>query len=524
MGYTHYYDISAEFDKIAFGKVAADFKKMITPLKHLGVILADGLGENYPTISPTEITFNGLEKCGHTKRDLGITWPSDVASGISTNKVDCQLQELTKSQWFAGATLETRACDGDCSHETFSLEQKLETTMTRHDGSTYELEPKGEEVCYTNPDGTKNKTPDNEVGKYFQCTKTAFKPYDLAVTVCLVIAKHYLGEQIDIRSDGSMENWHEAMQMCHHFLGYGRGFCLDDEKSVPLDNTDAGAMTSTYNKNTKEIATLTETQKNLETGNIEKINAVKERYDSVISELNNQRYIETEKIRDTTNTAEETTKTKVDELSSPIHQTERIIYYLKRHGKTPDQKCFDSVKNLENEHLELLEKYSDDCMSLQMFLTENGRPTNKYSLAIVGHSILGGSRYNDEKILELPHGYFGWRNNFDISGENIKIDAKQFKTIDDAKKYCIKNNIKTILKKFFVQYDVVKSEYDEAISKYTISNFEEIIRERLLAYFKRSSYRESEIKETAEKLGIKTNVISEMSFDQVLALAERYGV
>ena len=79
MGYTHYYDVSAEFDSIAFGKVSADFKKMITPLKHLGVILADGAGENHPTISPTEITFNGLEKCGHDERELGITWPGKSA-------------------------------------------------------------------------------------------------------------------------------------------------------------------------------------------------------------------------------------------------------------------------------------------------------------------------------------------------------------------------------------------------------------------------------------------------------------
>ena len=126
MGYTHYYYISKEFDAKAFARTAIDFKKMITPLKHLGVILADGLGENHPTISPTEIRFNGLEKCGHEERELGITWPAKSASGISTNKVGQQLQELVSGKWFAGAQLSTRVCGGDCSHETFSLEQKLD--------------------------------------------------------------------------------------------------------------------------------------------------------------------------------------------------------------------------------------------------------------------------------------------------------------------------------------------------------------------------------------------------------------
>lgn len=212
-------------------------------------------------------------------------------------------------------------------------------------------------------------------------------------------------------------------------------------------------------------------------------------------------------------------------MLSPISQTDRIVYYLKRNNLNPDTKCFESVKNRQDEHLELLEEYSDSCISLQMYLTENGRPINKYSLAIVGHSILGENRYDSEKILELPYGYFGWRNSFDFSGGNIKVDAKQFKTIEDAKKYGMKNNIRSILKNFFKEYDTVKSEYDEANSKYAIADFEEIVRANLSRYWNyRCHYNESEKKETAKKLGIPTIEISKMSIDQVLLLAERYGV
>ena len=38
MGYTHYYLVAPEFDTAAFGRVAADFKRMVAPLKHLGVV------------------------------------------------------------------------------------------------------------------------------------------------------------------------------------------------------------------------------------------------------------------------------------------------------------------------------------------------------------------------------------------------------------------------------------------------------------------------------------------------------
>jgi len=518
MGYTHYYYIAPEFDAKSFGKVAADFKKMTTPLKHLGGVLADGSGENHPTISPTDICFNGLTKCGHTKRELGITWPSKTASGVSKNSVDQQLEELVSGSWFAGAQLSTRVCGGDCSHETFSLSQKLETTITRYDGSTYEEEPSGEFSNYTNLDGSKDQTPKNEVGKYFQFTKTAYKPYDLAVTACLVIAKHHLGEQITIHSDGEMDNWHEAINLCHHFLGYGRGFYLDDENSVPLDKSDAGAMIIQYKKNKTEITSLKETQEHLKEEKSKQIEQIDNRYHTTISELKAQQYIETRKIRDEINTSEEKTNSTIDELSCTIQQTERVIHYLKQSRQTLDTRFAGSAKNYRDRKMELLEEYTDDIISLQMYLAENDRKVNQYSMIIVGESNIGTRDANS--VLELPYEY-----GCDISCDynNICATVRHFKTIDDAKKHHAKNSIKTIFKKFFAQYDMIKAEYDEANSKYDISDFEEIVRGQFSIYWKNTAYRDSEKKETAAKLGIDTIDICEMSFEDVLRIAKKYG-
>ena len=202
MGYTHYYYVAPEFDKGQFAKVAKDFKKMVTPLKRLGVILADGMGENRPTISPTKIEFNGLVECSHNEGGHAITWPSDKATGTVKNGIDAKLLEITKSQWFAKAHLETRSCRGDCSHETFYLEQKSDPATAWSD------------------EGAKEK--------YFQFCKTAYKPYDLAVNVCLVIAKRHLKDDIAISSDGEITDWEEAMHLCQHFLGYGSDFTLDE--------------------------------------------------------------------------------------------------------------------------------------------------------------------------------------------------------------------------------------------------------------------------------------------------------
>lgn len=204
MGYTHYYQTLETYDKTDFLKVTTDFKKIIPVLEHLGVKLADGLGENTPIISPTEIIFNGIRNCGHTQRNLGITWASKTAKGVSKNDISTKLYEITKGSWFAGSTLETRVCGGDCSHETFSLEQKrkLDPRLDQH------LEK-------TNPK------------LFFSFTKTAYKPYDLAVNVCLIIAKHYLKNDIKVSSDGEKNNWVEGMQICQKFLGYGEKFELD---------------------------------------------------------------------------------------------------------------------------------------------------------------------------------------------------------------------------------------------------------------------------------------------------------
>ena len=198
MGYSHYYytDSYLKF----FPLVKCDFKKMIKPLEHLGVKLADGMGENEAIINDKEIIFNGPRNCGHDKKNLGITWPSKNANGVFRDKVGYGIQQITKSQWFAGAELESRVCGGDCSHETFMLsEQSAE----------------------------RNPNMQNKKGLNFNSTKTAYKPYDLAVNVCLIIAKDHCQDKIQIHSDGTIENWQEAMQLCQHFLGYGRGFELD---------------------------------------------------------------------------------------------------------------------------------------------------------------------------------------------------------------------------------------------------------------------------------------------------------
>lgn len=51
--------------------------------------------------------------------------------------------------------------------------------------------------------------------------KTAGKAYDLAVTSCLIAAKHHFGHAIEVTSDGEEEDWADARALCQSALGYG---------------------------------------------------------------------------------------------------------------------------------------------------------------------------------------------------------------------------------------------------------------------------------------------------------------
>ena len=196
MGYTHYYDLTAPADPGSFAKVSEDFGRLVAPLEHLGVRLGDEFGRGRPVITPEEIRFNGLVNCGHARRDVGLVWPSDDAGGIDTagqsgNGGGSGSSQVVAGQWCAGNLVRSRLCGGDCSYESFILHRES-----------------GGEDCHG-------------------FVKTNYRPYDLAVNACLIVAKHHLGDILEVSSDGGEKDWADGKALCQHFLGYGAGFGLD---------------------------------------------------------------------------------------------------------------------------------------------------------------------------------------------------------------------------------------------------------------------------------------------------------
>jgi hypothetical protein len=197
MGYTHYWYRELEINKGKMKAIVDDFAKIVLRLDDMGVHLAGGLGEGVPQIDTTQIWFNGPDNCGHPKNsEISIPWPTPTASGVKDGA------GVAAGSWFAGATLETRCCDGSCSYETFHFPRVMDMKGF--------LQPS-----------------ERDSRLYFTCCKTAYRPYDLAVTACLVIAKHHLADDVIVSSDGEIQHWAEAIELCRVYLGYEELYHFD---------------------------------------------------------------------------------------------------------------------------------------------------------------------------------------------------------------------------------------------------------------------------------------------------------
>lgn len=206
MGYTHYWYRPKTISPQIFAAIVDDFSKLM-PLFNVMCPLKGGLGVGEPELTPEMICFNGDEKCGHpTTGQINIAWPAPVTK--NGNAVSAE--QAIVGHWFAGALLEQRVCDGDCSHETLSFPRDLTEAFKAHPWKKTQMSGKRKNL-------------------YFECCKTAFKPYDLAVTAFLIIAKRYLKEKLLVCSDGKSKDWLDAAHAVHKALGYGYEFKFDEE-------------------------------------------------------------------------------------------------------------------------------------------------------------------------------------------------------------------------------------------------------------------------------------------------------
>ena len=75
----------------------------------------------------------------------------------------------------------------------------------------------------------RSDSPRNGRSYVFSFCKTEHMPYDLCVKCTLIILRHHFNDKISIFSDGSQEDWRDAVEHCQNILNYGDDFKLSKE-------------------------------------------------------------------------------------------------------------------------------------------------------------------------------------------------------------------------------------------------------------------------------------------------------
>ena len=65
MGYSHIWYRQRIIPDDVFNSILSDVKKIMTPLSHIGIPLANIEGNGVPDLTIEKIGFNGKIKCGH---------------------------------------------------------------------------------------------------------------------------------------------------------------------------------------------------------------------------------------------------------------------------------------------------------------------------------------------------------------------------------------------------------------------------------------------------------------------------
>lgn len=202
MGYTHYWRRPKTLEKRKYKAFCEDLKKILAYCEdELGIDLANGLGVKRPVIEEDKVSFNGsdAQRLGvwTTTEDVVIPWPSATA-GL-TEPIADPIAKKTDGTWFAGHVLQQRVAPigenglGSGSYESVYIPRVID-----------------EEDYFVSKDE----------GLYFEFCKTAYRPYDIGVTACLIALKHHFPKCI-ISSDGEEKDWLDGRMVCFNLFGYG---------------------------------------------------------------------------------------------------------------------------------------------------------------------------------------------------------------------------------------------------------------------------------------------------------------
>ncbi len=201
-------------------------------------------------------------------------------------------------------------------------------------------------------------------------------------------------------------------------------------------------------------------------------------YDKKIKALEQERNKEVSKIEKEFDKEEVIKDKKIEELYKPITKVKRIFQFLQIQDNYKElveggysleikKNSVEQYDRHNKDYLECLDYlFNDDLLKIRLFIAENDKPKNKYSLIAYGKTIFYG-----DKIITFPYSYGGVHIN---KKEHFRIDItlKDSYDVETLKLYVLRNKDR-ILQEFIEQYQEVKKEYLETIKKYSLKDFKE---------------------------------------------------
>lgn len=116
--------------------------------------------------------------------------------------------------------------------------------------------------------------------------------------------------------------------------------------------------------------------------------------------------------------------------------------------------CLDYPDKIEIPYTPIDTIKDDKYAKIQIFITDNGKPKNKFSLSVAGHMIF------PEEIIKPPYNY---SYNFNTDHTNIIMTMADRPTRKELKAYYERNG-KGILKQFLAELEKVEQEYENIIA------------------------------------------------------------
>lgn len=223
-----------------------------------------------------------------------------------------------------------------------------------------------------------------------------------------------------------------------------------------------------FNKSSQEFKKIDKEEEVTISRMDKEITSVKDSYYKQKRVLDDKEYKETSKLSKSRDLAREKFENKKEKHISISENYRRILNLMEVIKETrnlglsePKVYHYDYIRNKEGsiESTDKVKFYytpigvlcNDDYKKLFVYIVNNSKPTNKFSLVVVGNS-----KFNKE-IIELPYSY-----GFDAHTEdaNIQGNIQDKPTEEELKEYFVRNQ-KRMLKSFLTKHALIEAEYLE---------------------------------------------------------------